>query len=117
LGEIIRMKNEMKKHKPTHVWRQRKEENDPNYTEEIINSMDVILDQYIFQLSQLVNPSEEDIMKCVKDVVLAINDWDMKHDFIKRIEREELHYFIDITAEIKGLNEPVEDITEEWREW
>lgn len=98
------------------IWRQRKAENDPNYTEEIINSMDIILDQYIHQLSQLVNPSREEIMECVKVVVLTINDWDIKYDFIKKIEREELHYFIDITAEMKGLRE-FDDITEEWRDW
>jgi hypothetical protein len=110
------MRNKMDKYNPIHIWRQRKEENDPTYTEEIINSMDVILDQYISQLSLLVNPTKEEIMNCVKDVVLAINDWDMKHHFITRLEREELHYFIDIAAERMGLKE-LDDITEEWREW
>jgi hypothetical protein len=111
------MEIEMKKIKPTHTWREWQEENENhNISDQSIDSMDLILDAYIKKLNELKNPNKEEIMLCVKEVILTINDWDMEYEFIETIEREDLCEFIDKTVEMKGLKVE-EDITEGWRNW
>jgi hypothetical protein len=63
------------------------------------------------------NPSEADIIKAVKEVIISINELNDKYDyFIETVEREDFCEFINTAAKIAGL-ESEEDITEEWREW
>lgn len=107
---------EMSSLKPTLQWRKWQKEYPDRYTTELINSMDRILDTYLEQLFTLHHPNDESIMNCVKQVVLAINNWDRKYEFIETIEREELCEFIYQTTEMKGLDSD-EDITENWRDW
>lgn len=102
--------------KPTIQWQQIKDEGNEHYTEDIIEHTDMILDQYINQLFELDKPTEAEIMKCVKNVVLELNELDEKYGFIETVEREELCDFIYLSAQKVGLDSD-EDITEQWREW
>jgi hypothetical protein len=63
------------------------------------------------------NPTEEEILECVKSVVISLNELNQKYDdFIETMEREDLFELITEAARISGL-ESEDDITEEWREW
>lgn len=63
------------------------------------------------------NPTEEEILECVKSVVIGLNELNEKYDdFIETMEREDLFELITEAARISGL-ESEDDITEEWREW
>ncbi|MBB3870270.1 hypothetical protein DER53_15050 [Parageobacillus toebii NBRC 107807] len=109
---------ELTKNKPTAEWKQRMDEDDDLFTDENINATNEVLDSYINNLKKLGdNPTEEDILECVKEVVIRLNELNDKYDyFIETMEREELCEFIIEAARIAGL-ESEEDITEEWREW
>jgi hypothetical protein len=109
---------ELTKNKPTAEWKQRMDEDDDLFTDENINATNEILDSYINNLKKLGDkPTEEDILECVKEVVIRLNELNDKYDyFIETMEREELCEFITEAARIAGL-ESEEDITEEWREW
>jgi hypothetical protein len=109
---------ELAKNKPTVEWKQRMDEDDDLFTDENINATNEVLDSYINNLKKLGDkPTEEDILECVKEVVIRLNELNDKYDyFIETMEREELCEFIIEAARIAGL-ESEEDITEEWREW
>jgi hypothetical protein len=109
---------ELTKNKPTAEWKQRMDEDDDLFTDENINATNEVLDSYINNLKKLGDkPTEEDILECVKEVVIRLNELNDKYDyFIETMEREELCEFIIEAARIAGL-ESEEDITEEWREW
>ncbi|EJS51893.1 hypothetical protein CN507_05720 [Bacillus cereus] len=109
--------DELKKNKPTTSWVEY-DEGGEFFTEENISATNTVLDTYINHLEQLgENPTESEIMKVVKEVVIKINELNIEHDhFIETMEREDLYEFIDTGARIAGL-ESEEDITEEWREW
>ncbi|CAH2717048.1 hypothetical protein BACCIP111895_04237 [Neobacillus rhizosphaerae] len=108
---------ELKKNKPTIQWIEDDEDGE-FFTEENISATNVVLDSYINNLEKLgAKPTEAEIMKVVKEVVVRINELNDKYDyFIETMEREDLYEFIDTAAKIAGL-ESEEDITEEWREW
>ncbi|WP_088090471.1 hypothetical protein [Bacillus sp. OV166] len=109
---------ELTKNKPTLVWKQRMDEDDNLFTDENINATNEVLDSYINSLKVLrENPTEEEILECVKKVVISLNELNENYDyFIETMEREELYEFITEAARIAGF-ESEEDITEEWREW
>lgn len=109
---------ELTKNKPTVDWKQRMDEDDDLFTDENINATNEVLDTYINNLKELGNNlTEEEILECVKKVVISLNELNDNYDyFIETMEREELCEFIIEAASIAGL-ESEEDITEEWREW
>ncbi len=91
-------------------------EEDELFTVENIQATEKVLDLYLNQLKDSKGV-EQDILRCVKEVVLSLNDLNEQFDyFIETIEREELYEFITEGANLAGL-ETEEDITEEWREW
>lgn len=109
---------ELTKYKATVEWKQRMDEDDELFSDENINATNMILDTYINKLKELENNStEEEILECVKKVVISLNELNDNYDyFIETMEREELCEFIIEAATIAGF-EAEEDITEEWREW
>ncbi|MDM5248949.1 hypothetical protein [Lysinibacillus sp. G4S2] len=109
---------ELTKNKPTVEWKQRMDEGDDIFTDENINATNEVLDTYINSLKELGNNlTEEEILECVKKVVISLNELNDNYDyFIETMEREELYEFIIEAASIAGL-ESEDDITEEWREW
>jgi len=116
--EDIMTFEELTKNKPTLVWKQRMDEDDDLFTDENINATNKVLDSYINSLKVLRdNPTEEEILECVKKVVISLNELNENYDsFIETMEREELYEFITEAARIASF-ESEEDITEEWREW
>jgi hypothetical protein len=109
---------ELTRNKPTIEWKQRMDEDDDLFTAENLNATNEVLDSYIYSLKELGgSPSEEEVLHCVKKVVISINELNDNYDyFIETMEREELYEFITQAARIVGL-ESEDDITEEWREW
>lgn len=102
---------------PTKEWRIRMDEGDDLFTEENIAATETVLLDYIDGLSHLQEPSDENIIEKVKEVVLRLNSVNEEYDFfIETVEREELYDFLMEKAQVAGL-ETEEDITEEWREW
>jgi hypothetical protein len=116
--EDIMTFEELTKNKPTLEWKQRMDEDDDLFTEENINATNEVLDSYLNSLKELKdNPTEEEVLECVKKVVISLNELNENYDyFIETIEREELYEFITEAARIAGF-ESEEDITEDWREW
>lgn len=116
--EDIMTFEELIKNKPTLEWKLRMDEDDDLFTEENINATNEVLDSYINSLKELKdNPTEEEVLECVKKVVISLNELNENYDyFIETIEREELYEFIIEAARVAGF-ESEEDITEEWREW
>jgi hypothetical protein len=109
---------ELTRNKPTLEWKQRMAEGDDLFTEENINATNEVLDSYINSLKELKdNPTEDEVIECVKNVVISLNILNENYDyFIETVEREELCEFINETVGIVGVVSE-EDITEEWREW
>ncbi|HEK9101890.1 hypothetical protein KFD70_11335 [Bacillus pfraonensis] len=109
---------ELAKHQPTINWTDRMNEGDDIFTDENIKETANVLNHYVRDLQNVgEQPAEQEIMKCVENVVVALNELNEKYDyFIETLEREELYEFITEAAAIAGL-EVDEDITEEWREW
>ena len=70
-------------------------------------------------LGRLEEPSDEEIMNQVKELVLALNDLNEKTDYslIETDAREAIWEIIQTSAIDCGLKEYGDDITEEWREW
>ncbi|MGO1059174.1 hypothetical protein ACTL32_08605 [Planococcus sp. FY231025] len=93
------------------------DEGDDLFTDENIAATEKVLQAYREGLSHLQNPSDEEILRKVKETILRLNALNEKYDsFIETLEREELCDFIMEKAQNAGL-ETEEDITEEWREW
>lgn len=118
LEDIMTTLEELTKNKPTVEWKQRMDEDDDLFTDENIAATNEVLNSYTNSLKKLgANTTEEDILECVKEVVIKFNELNDKYDyFIETMEREELCDFIIEAARIAGF-ESEEDITEEWREW
>lgn len=109
--------DELLNNKPTLEWKERMDEEDDIFTEENIRAADQVINHYTTRLQALSNPSQEEVMECVEEVVISLNELNEKYDyFIETLEREELCEFIDEAARIAGVDSE-EDITEEWREW
>lgn len=102
---------------PVQEWKIRMADGDDLFTAENIAATEKVLQSYTDSLSQLQEPSEEELIGKVKEVVLRLNEVNEAYDFfIETLEREELCNFIMEKAQRAGLDTD-EDITEEWREW
>ncbi len=78
-----------------------------------------IFAKYLESLAALPTPTDKDIMNCVKKAVLVLNKLNEKTDYalIETVEREHIWKLIQTIAVACGLENPADDITEEWREW
>lgn len=102
---------------PTQEWRARMDDGDDQFTEENIAATEAVLQMYVDGLTHIQEPTDDELIGKVKEVVLQLNDMNEEYDFfIETLEREELHDFIMGKAHLAGLKTD-EDITEEWREW
>ncbi|MGH2317780.1 hypothetical protein ACRC6Q_08420 [Planococcus sp. SE5232] len=117
-AEIIQQNaNQLEQPLPTQAWKIRMDEGDDLFTDENLAAAEKVLQEYSEGLSSLQNPSDEEILRKVKETILRLNALNEKYDsFIETLEREELCDFILEKALNAGL-ETEEDITEEWREW
>ncbi len=95
------------------------EDEDPPFTNEDIEKCGEILCGYLDSLVALTSPTNEQIMECVKNAVLALNklNEDTDYSMIETEERENIWELIQTGAVECGLQNPADDITEEWREW
>lgn len=110
----------LRKEKPTNEWRERMNEGEDIFTDDIIFACEESLDMFIDSLIDLgEEASQDEILDCVEEVVLTFNDLNEEFDyFIETMEREELWEFIDKAARAAGLKvKKGEDITGEWRDW
>ena len=92
---------------------------DCEFTKKDVQKCEKILTEYLDSLASLSAPSDKDIMKCVKKAVLALNKLNEKTDYalLETEERENIWELIQTSAVECGLQDPADDITEEWREW
>lgn len=109
--------------KPTTLWRERMDDGDEIFTEEIIQETDLLLNKFSKELSKKsVSGNQKAIMTAVQQLVEALNELGGMDgelgNFIETMEREESWAFIDQSAREAGLKIPKgKDITEQWREW
>ncbi len=89
------------------------------YTEDDVSAVKALLESYVEALSALKDPTDEQIMEQVRDVVLALNRLNQNREYpmIETEEREMLWEAIQNCAEECGLKNAPYDVTEEWREW
>lgn len=89
------------------------------FTKEDVAKCEKILSQYLESLAALPCPTNEEIMDCVQSAVLALNQLneDTEYAMIETEERENIWELIQTSAVDCGLQNPADDITEEWREW
>ena len=94
-------------------------EDDCEFTLKDIQKCELILNQYLDSLADLSSPTDKDIMKLVKKTVLALNKLNEQTDYalLETEERENIWELIQTSAISCGLQNPADDITEEWREW
>ena len=95
------------------------DEDECPFTKEDVAKCERILSDYLDSLMALSSPTDQAIMHCVQDVVLALNKLNEDTDYamIETEERENIWELIQTSAVDCGLQNPAEDITEEWREW
>lgn len=74
---------------------------------------------YLKRLSHIKSPDDAEILGTVKTLVLALNDLNEKTEYalLETEERENICDVIQRSAEECGLQEEIDDVTEEWREW
>ena len=89
------------------------------FTKEDVAKCEQILSDYLESLAALTNPTNEEIMACVREAVLALNQLNENTDYamIETEERENIWELIQTSAVDCGLQNPSEDITEQWWEW
>ena len=89
------------------------------FTKEDVAKCEAILSDYLESLSALTSSTNDEIMGCVKKTVLALNQLNADTDYsmIETEERENIWELIQTSAVECGLQNPPDDITEEWREW
>ena len=92
---------------------------DASFTREDVEKCEAILIHYLESLAALTNPDDQQIMDCVKETVLALNELseDTDYTMIETDERESICELIQTSAVECGLHDPADDITEQWREW
>ena len=92
---------------------------DADFTREDVTKCEEILSHYLESLAKLNNPDDQQIMDCVQEAVLALNQLNEDTDYamIETEERENIWALIQTSAVECGLKNPADDITEEWREW
>ena len=96
-----------------------REYDDCGFTEKDITRCETLILDYLAALENIANPTNEEIMKHVKKLVLALNELNEKTDYclLETEERESIWEIIQTSAVACGLVDPEDDITEEWREW
>ena len=89
------------------------------FTKEDVAKCETILTYYLESLAALSDPTDEKIMVCVQEAVLALNQLNEDTDYgmIETEERENIWALIQTSAVECGLQNYSDDITEEWREW
>lgn len=89
------------------------------FTKEDVAKCEKILSHYLESLAALTVPTNEEIIDCVREAVLALNQLneDTDYSMIETEERESIWELIQTSAVECGLQNPADDITEEWREW
>ncbi len=92
---------------------------DVSYNTADISDCSRILAAYVGCLDELGNNAQkDDIMDCVKNVVLQLNDlFAERPDLIDDSEHDAFCDYIEFAAKGAGLKDIEGDITEEWREW
>ncbi|MBQ7347233.1 MAG: hypothetical protein IJW55_04690 [Clostridia bacterium] len=95
------------------------EEGDCEYTKKDVHKCEELLLQYLDLLGGITAPTDEEILKYVKKLVLALNKLNDKTEYslIETDARESIWEIIQNSAIECGLQNASEDITEEWREW
>jgi len=89
------------------------------YTAEDVENCKSLMFDYLDALGAMTEPTDEAIMEQVKNLVLALNRLNEKvgYSMIETGEREAIWEIIQNSAEECGLQDPADDVTEEWREW
>ena len=92
---------------------------DADFTKEDVEKCGEILTHYLESLAALTDPEDQQIMDCVEQAVLALNELNEDTDYamIETEERESIWELIQTSAVECGLKNYTDDITEEWREW
>ena len=92
---------------------------DADFSRSDVEKCEEILTHYLDSLAALSNPTDQEIMDCVQEAVLALNQLNENTDYamIETEERENIWALIQTSAVECGLQNPAHDITEEWREW
>ena len=92
---------------------------DCGFSKKDIEECEALILKYLVALDGMKEPSNQEIMEYVKELVLALNDLNEKTDYsmIETGEREAICEIIQNSAVECGLTDPGDDITEEWREW
>ncbi len=89
------------------------------FTKADVAKCEQILSDYLESLAVFSNPTNQEIMDCVQETVLALNQLneDTDYSMIETEERENIWELIQTSAVECGLQNPADDITEAWREW
>ena len=92
---------------------------DAGFTKADVEKCENILCHYLESLAALTDPTDQEIMDCVQETVIALNQLneDTDYSLIETEERENIWELIQTSAVECGLQDPADDITEEWREW
>ena len=92
---------------------------DCGFTQKDIAKCEALILEYLVALESITEPANKEIMKHVKKLVLALNKLNEKTDYclLETEERESIWEIIQNSAVERGLTNPEDDITEEWREW
>ena len=92
---------------------------DCGFSKNDIEKCEALIINFLTALHDLKEPSDKEIMKQVKVLVLALNKLNEKTDYslIETDEREAIWAIIQNSAVECGLADTADDITEEWREW
>ena len=92
---------------------------DAGFTPDDVEECKEILFDYVDALSELENPTDDEILSEVETAVVALNELNENTDcvLIETVEREAIWEIIQDAAVECGLEEEYDDVTEEWREW
>ena len=95
------------------------EDEERPFTKDDVEKCGEILSRYLDSLAALTLPTDQQILECVKQAVLELNklNEDTDYSMIETDERENIWNLIQTSAVECGLHNPIDDITEQWREW
>ena len=95
------------------------EYDDYSFTQKHVAKCEALILEYLSALEKITAPTNAEIMKHVKKLVLSLNKLNEKTDYclLETEEREAIWEIIQTSAVACGLVDPEDDITEEWREW
>ena len=95
------------------------EYDDCGFEQKHVAKCEALILEYLSALEKITAPTNKEIMKHVKKLVLSLNKLNEKTDYclLETEEREAIWEIIQTSAVECGLVDPEDDITEEWREW